>query len=91
MSSRSVAFRVRGRVQGVGFRAFTVRAAQSLQLIGWVQNEPDGSVTGVAAGLEDALATLWQHLAKGPPSAFVEELSLEEADLPQTHRFRVRF
>ncbi len=45
---------IRGRVQGVGFRYLTVRHAEALGLNGWVKNEPDGSVTALVAGPEDA-------------------------------------
>ena len=39
-------FRVTGRVQGVGFRAYVQRSGQQLGLTGWVKNNADGSVSG---------------------------------------------
>ncbi|NQV16386.1 acylphosphatase [bacterium] len=45
-----LAFRVTGRVQGVGFRAFVQSTGQQYGLTGWVMNNPDGSVSGVAEG-----------------------------------------
>ena len=46
-------FTVNGRVQGVGFRYFVVREAQSLGLAGWVRNLPDGRVEVLASGPPD--------------------------------------
>lgn len=43
----------RGRVQGVGFRAQAHRAAQPLRIVGWVRNEPDGSVRLVVEGPDE--------------------------------------
>lgn len=37
--------RYSGRVQGVGFRMTAGAVAESLNLTGWVRNEPDGSVS----------------------------------------------
>ena len=64
-------FVVRGRVQGVGFRAFTWRAAVRLGLSGWVRNRRDGSVEVVAAGPEAALEALAAELRRGPGAADV--------------------
>lgn len=53
-----MAFAVHGRVQGVGFRYFVQETAEGLGLAGFVRNEWDGTVTGVAEGealLMDAL------------------------------------
>ncbi|HWB19653.1 MAG TPA: acylphosphatase [Phycisphaerales bacterium] len=47
--------RFTGRVQGVGFRATTVRVARDFSVAGWVRNEPDGSVLCVAEGADDEL------------------------------------
>lgn len=70
MSDRR-AYRVTGRVQGVGFRWWTRQAARELGLRGVVRNERDGSVFVEAAGTADALARLEGRLAQGPPGAVV--------------------
>jgi acylphosphatase len=72
---------VRGRVQGVGFRWFTLRAARGLGLRGYVRNLPDGSVEVVAAGASAALDQLAAKLASGPSGALVQHV--EPQDLPE--------
>ena len=67
----TLAFQVTGRVQGVSFRAWTVRTARALELTGWVRNRSDGTVDGRATGPADALALLEQALHRGPPHAAV--------------------
>ena len=62
---------IRGRVQGVGFRATTEQVARSLGLSGWVRNLPDGGVEVEAAGEENALRELEQFLRRGPRMAHV--------------------
>jgi acylphosphatase len=57
---------VRGRVQGVMFRDFVKRRARGLNIVGTVENQPDGSVKVVAVGLEDNLKKLLELLQKGP-------------------------
>jgi len=68
------AYRVRGRVQGVGFRWWTQRAAARLGLRGTVRNEADGSVVVEAWGNADRLAELERLLGSGPPGARVDGL-----------------
>jgi len=63
---------VRGRVQGVGFRYWTVHEAGRLGLSGVVRNEPDGSVTVLAEGEAAALDRLAALLKRGPAGARVE-------------------
>ncbi len=65
------AFRVEGRVQGVGFRAFAVRAGRGGGIRGAVRNEPDGAVRCVAEGADDALDRFAAALRQGPPAAQV--------------------
>lgn len=67
-------FVVTGEVQGVGFRWFTRREAQSLSLTGWVRNRADGSVQALACGPDDALARFEAALRRGPPSSRVESV-----------------
>jgi acylphosphatase len=64
-------FKVEGRVQGVGFRVWTLREAKGLGLSGMVRNLPDGSVEVVAIGSEASVDEFAQNLANGPPSAQV--------------------
>ena len=57
-----IAFRVVGRVQGVGFRSGTARLATVLGLDGWVRNVGDGSVQGRVAGDPSAIDAFFQRL-----------------------------
>lgn len=70
---RRHAFRVTGRVQGVGFRYFVARVARSLALAGAVRNEPDGSVVAMVAGADpEALESFREGLRRGPGGARVD-------------------
>lgn len=64
---------VRGRVQGVGFRAFAREQARRLGLAGWVRNERDGSVRTVAEGPRAVLEQYLDALQRGPSAARVEQ------------------
>jgi acylphosphatase len=67
---------VRGRVQGVGFRWFVVRAAAGLGLDGWVLNRADRSVELVAEGPPDRLDELLALVRQGPPGSSVEAVEV---------------
>ena len=68
---------VRGRVQGVNFRAFTAQLARRLGLSGSVGNLPDGrSVLVEAEGERAALETLLGRLRAGPPLARVDDVDV---------------
>ncbi len=60
--------RIRGRVQGVGFRYWTRDEAWELGLSGWVRNEPDGSVRlqlqGEPPDIEEFLGDLRRRLSR---------------------------
>jgi len=77
--ARRVRARVKGRVQGVGFRDFTDRAAAALQVTGWVRNLDDGDVELVAEGPADALRALLDKVSTGPPAAAVSGVYILEA------------
>ncbi|MBI4913306.1 MAG: acylphosphatase [Acidobacteria bacterium] len=67
-------FRARGRVQGVGYRAFVLSHARVLDLAGWVRNDLDGTVCGEAEGSPEALEAFRVALRGGPPWAHVSAL-----------------
>ena len=77
-------FRVRGRVQGVSFRAATRREAQRLGVDGYAVNQADGSVEVVAEGEPAAVAQLADWLQHGPALARVDDISDET--VPATGR-----
>ncbi|MCC7384847.1 MAG: acylphosphatase [Deltaproteobacteria bacterium] len=65
---------ISGYVQGVGYRAWTVRTARELALHGWVRNLDDGRVEVWAEGSDDALEALVNRCHSGPRSAEVERV-----------------
>ena len=92
MNDVTVRWIVKGRVQGVGFRYYTVRAATALGLHGTVRNRADGSVEVDACGPPEVLDALLVRLRAGPSSAVVLEIDDTEtaaASLPE--RFEMRF
>lgn len=62
---------VRGRVQGVGYRATTIDEARRLGLAGWVRNRVDGTVEVLAEGAEPKLNLFLAYLRRGPWGAHV--------------------
>ncbi|GAB5538293.1 MAG: acylphosphatase [Salibacteraceae bacterium] len=66
---------VRGKVQGVWFRKYTQKKAQELELVGYVRNEPDGSVLIVAQGSEADLDRLEAWCSVGSPKSDVSTVS----------------
>lgn len=77
---------VRGRVQGVYFRAFTQRQGRDLGVSGYARNLPGGrTVEVVAEGPVEKLNELLERLRGGPPGAVVEEVETHWGQ--PTHRF----
>src|SRR4051812_41820503 len=71
---------IRGRVQGVGFRYWTLRTATARGLEGWVRNRSDGSVEAVFAGPEQAVAGMVALCRRGPDAARVDTLDEKPAE-----------
>lgn len=76
---RTELIRVTGRVQGVGFRAWTRREAQALGLSGWVRNEADGAVTVLVSGPADTVARMIGLIERGPAGARVDSVEVRAA------------
>jgi acylphosphatase len=68
---------VRGRVQGVAFRAYTEAEARSLGLAGWVRNLADGRVEVLAEGSRETLERFLEWCREGPRHARVDGVDAE--------------
>lgn len=82
--------RIRGRVQGVGYRDWTLRRATALGLHGWVRNRRDGSVEALFAGPTAAVDRMIADCRDGPPLARVDAVDSEAADAAGHDAFVVR-
>jgi len=69
--------RFKGRVQGVGFRYFTVRKAQDHGLTGWVRNLPNGEVEAVFEGKEADIRSALDLCRQGPAGGKVSEMLID--------------
>jgi acylphosphatase len=86
-----VRLRIRGRVQGVAFRAYAIEEALRRGVKGWVRNCPDGSVELVAEGNRREVDELLSWCRHGPPSARVDHIDIEAEDFKAEFRdFRVK-
>jgi acylphosphatase len=92
LSERKLAklYRVRGRVQGVGFRYFVEHSAKALDVRGWVRNDDDGTVEVYAVGTSGQLSDLAGLLWQGPRWAEVRGVDESEAALENHSGFSVR-
>lgn len=73
---------VRGRVQGVGYRAWLARQAGKQGLSGWVRNRQDGSVEALILAPSDTLAAFLALCRIGPAAAHVSDLATQDETLP---------
>ena len=89
---RTVHVIVTGNVQGVGFRFTTRRQALHLGLVGWVRNQPDGSVALCAQGSDGAVGRFITFLEAGPPGAEVTAVTIEDVAADTAlYGFEIRF
>jgi len=78
-------FIVSGRVQGVGFRYFAIRAARQAGVVGTVRNLSDGNVEAVVEGTAEAVANFRAELERGPSYSSVA--SVDEFEMRPTGRY----
>ncbi|HPC85086.1 MAG TPA: acylphosphatase [Smithellaceae bacterium] len=69
---------ISGRVQGVFFRAETLRTALSLGLAGWVLNREDGCVEALFEGEDESVDRMLAWCRQGPPHARVDRVDWTE-------------
>ncbi|KAF3331515.1 acylphosphatase-1 [Carex littledalei] len=80
-SFKTVRVIVKGRVQGVFFRDWTVENAKQLGLNGWVRNRRDGTVEAVFSGKPESVQEMVERRCRvGPPAAAVTKLDTFPAD-----------
>ena len=88
--TRTVSVVIRGRVQGVSYRAWTKEKADGLGLSGWVRNRPDRSVEALFSGPSDLVERILGLCRKGPLLARVDEVAVTEgAEAPSSPGFTV--
>lgn len=86
---KRAAFRVHGRVQGVGFRWWCVRIANELGVAGTVRNASDGCVEVELSGDVAAVDRMTDRLAVGPPLAGVSGLEVVPSRDVEGPEFRI--
>lgn len=79
-----------GRVQGVFFRASCQREAEQRRLVGWVANEPDGSVRAWFEGAKAEVDAMCEWCRHGPPGARVQRIDLADRQPRGLRSFDVR-
>ena len=77
---------VNGRVQGVGFRRFVQRKAETFKVKGWVRNNADKTVSVEVIGEESAVSAFVQEVERGSLWARVDGL---ETEFKQHHESEV--
>jgi acylphosphatase len=90
MTATVVHVLISGRVQGVGYRAWTEREAVSRGLSGWVRNRRSGEVEAVFAGPPEAVAAMLASCRQGPFGARVDAVTETGAEEPPAGRFEIR-
>jgi acylphosphatase len=78
MPLKALHLTIHGRVQGVGYRAWTVSRAKQLGLNGWVRNRNDGTVEAVIAGENEAVELMVQECWEGSLSAQVDNIVINK-------------
>jgi len=80
---------IKGKVQGVFFRATAKKVADSLELKGWIRNTASGDVEAVVTGMEEQLQQFTEWCRKGPENAEVSSLDVSETPLEDFSDFIV--
>ncbi len=81
--------RLTGRVQGVFFRDETRVRAESSGIVGWIRNNPDGTVEAALEGPENEVERLVAWCRRGPSGARVEDIRVEPEELQSERGFAV--
>lgn len=77
-AARYVHVMLRGRVQGVGYRAWCAREAEARCLLGFVRNRRSGAVEAVLAGPSEVVEAMLALCREGPAGARVDDMLVHE-------------
>lgn len=88
--SKTVRAVIRGRVQGVSYRAWTKKQADRHGVTGWVRNCPDRTVEALFSGPAEAVDALLAACKRGPFAARVDGIEVTEAEPAQGEGFEIR-
>ena len=86
---KTIRLTIKGKVQGVFYRATAKDVANELGIRGWVKNLPDRNVEIRATAAEELLQKFIDWCKQGPPKAKVEEVIVEELNPEEFNGFRI--
>ena len=83
---------IKGRVQGVCFRACTREAARKMGITGWVKNLPGGDVEALFQGENSRIREMIAWCHQGSPASVVDEVQVRKTDPGPSHKtFDIRY
>jgi len=82
---------VKGKVQGVGFRYFTLNEAKLLSISGYVKNLSNGNVEIDAEGSVNLLPVFIEKIKQGPSFSYIEEVIIEKKDCKGNLMFQILY
>ena len=86
---KTIRLTIKGKVQGVFYRATAKDVADLTGIKGWVRNLPDNNVEIIATASEELLQKFINWCKQGPPKARVEDVIVEELNLQAFNGFRI--
>jgi acylphosphatase len=86
---KTIRLTIKGKVQGVFYRATAKDVADLLGIKGWVRNLPDNNVEITATATEETLQKFINWCKQGPSKARVDEVVIEELELQEFNNFKV--
>ena len=86
---KTVRLTIKGKVQGVFYRATAKDVADLIGVKGWVKNLPNDNVEIAATATEEILQKFINWCKQGPPKARVDDVIVDELDLQEFNGFRI--
>ena len=86
---KTIRLTIKGKVQGVFYRATAKDIADQLGIKGWVRNLPNNNVEITATATEELLQKFIDWCKQGPPRAKVDDVIVEELNLEEFNGFRI--